>query len=442
VRRFALVALTATLALAVLSPPLASAQPDSQPGVDAPELARFGPSSVGVRSIRLVERDTPDVLACDRKTGAAPARDRILVVDVWYPTRASGPPILYAGALPSETPGEYARFSIRGAAIEGAAPDLSHVHPLVVLSHGYSGSPVAMSWLAENLASKGYVVAAPHHDDPQITNAAKFAGPLFLRPLDDAFTAHALQKMARSGDPLFAKLVDPDKVALIGYSMGGYGVLTVAGAGVSKQAAAAVPGGYLSPYANGGEKRAALQVQGLKAVVAISPFGGRGSPLVFTPASMIGLRVPTMFIVGSQDGVVGYSPGVKTLFDEAVNAPRYLLVFREGGHSIGMDGAPATMRNKLWDFDWFEDPVWRKTRVEGVQLHMITAFLDLYVKGDKSREAYLNVIPNGDDGVWPDPPGAPYGAYSSGGDGVTLWKGFQRSHAVGLELHYLAPLAP
>ena len=35
----------------------------------------------------------------------------------------------------------------------------------MIVSHGYGNVPLAMTWLAENLASKGYVVAGIRHDD-------------------------------------------------------------------------------------------------------------------------------------------------------------------------------------------------------------------------------------------------------------------------------------
>jgi hypothetical protein len=62
--------------------------------------------------------------------------------------------------------------------------------------------------------------------------------------------------------------------------------------------------------------------------------------------------------------------------------------------------------------------------------------LDEYVKDDSSRAAYLNVkVGESSDGAWPPtvPPPA-YDAYSPGAGDVTVWKGFQRNHAEGLEL--------
>jgi dienelactone hydrolase len=294
-----------------------------------------------------------------------------------------------------------------------------------------------MSWLAENLASKGYVVVAAHHRDPPYGDKGGFVEPLFFRPLDIAFLAHTVQSRAKAGDALFAGLVDPNRVVLAGYSMGGYGVITAGGAGLSPVTASlAIPGGYLSAYARGGADAPRLHIDGLKAVIAIAPFGGSGLMAIWDGEGLRQLKVPLLLIAGDQDKTVGYA-SPKTVFDHATRANRYLLTFHEGGHSIGMDGAPESMRSKLWDQDWFEDPVWRKDRVIGVQLHVITAFLDLWVKGDARAAPYLNVIPNSNDGVWPTPkPGAPYSAYSPGADGISVWKGFQRDHATGLSLEH------
>jgi len=51
-----------------------------------------------------------------------------------------------------------------------------------------------------------------------------------------------------------------------------------------------------------------------------------------------------------------------------------------------------------------QDPVWRAERVNAINAHFITAFLDRYVKGDESRAAYLNVpVARSADGAWPSP---------------------------------------
>jgi hypothetical protein len=148
------------------------------------------------------------------------------------------------------------------------------------------------------------------------------------------------------------------------------------------------------------------------------------------------IRVPLLLIAGDSDRTVDYTTGARAIFDEARGAHRYLLTFKGGGHSIGLSPAPDTMRQKLWDQDWFEDPVWRKERVNAINAHFITAFLDRYVKGDASRAAYLGLpMIESAAGVWPaaTPPLA-YDAYSPGTADITVWKGFQRNHAAGLQL--------
>jgi len=405
----------------------------SRYGVDAPELAPLGEFSVGFKTLHLVQQAQRDVLAFDPATGQAPLRDRALTVDVWYPANPApgAPRVVYAASLPSEPPAPPAQFTVPGIAVRGA-PALGTDHPLVIVSHGYSNDPAAMTWLTENLASKGYVVAAIHHDDPPITDRTRFVGPLMRRPLDIAFAAATLQSLLSK-----ERLVDPQRTALVGYSMGGYGVLTAAGAGLDPNGAVMklVPGGLMQPFARGGASSGAIKVGGLRAVVAISPAGG-GSLSAWGAEGLQALTVPLLLIAGDDDRTVDYATGARAIFDLASHAPRYLLTFKGAGHSIGLNPAPDAMRQRLWDQDWFEDPVWRKQRVNGIEAHFITAFLDRYVKGDMSRDAYLRVaVTESSRGVWPQTsPDAAYAAYSPGSGDISVWKGFQRNHASGLEL--------
>jgi predicted dienelactone hydrolase len=423
-------------ALAVLCvPALAAERPPSTFGPDAPALAPLGPDAVGFETVTLVQHAQADVLAYNAKTHQAPKSDRVLVVDVWYPARAEpgSPRAVYSGAFPTESPGPPARFTVPGIAVHGA-PFSGGPYPLVVVSHGYSNAPAAMSWLTENLASKGYVVAAIHHDDPPITDTAKFIGPVLRRPLDIAFVTSTLQRTLAAKD-----WIDPQRTALIGYSMGGYGVLTAAGAVLDPRSPLAtwVPGGLLLPYCRGGGLQSTLRVAHLRAVVAISPAGGPPWS-AWGEHGLAAVRAPLFLINGNRDGTVGYGRAGLRVFDEAIDAPRYLLTLEEAGHNIGLDPAPPQMRGSLWNLGWFQDPVWDSARVNAINAHFITAFLNLYVKGEKSYAAYLDVpVMNSEQGAWPNDH-EPYAAYSPGTGDITVWKGFQRSFAVGLQLRRAA----
>ena len=202
-------------------------EPPSRYGVDAPELARLGEYAVGVKTLRLVQHRQSDVLAFDAAKGTAPLADRALTVELWYPARPqpAAKPVQYTASLPSEPPAAAARFSIPGIAVRDA-PSVGTGYPLVVVSHGYSNDPAAMTWLTENLASKGYVVAAIHHEDPPITDRTQFARALDAPAPRTSPSSPKRCKARCAAD----HLVDPARTALIGYSMGGYGVLTAAGA--------------------------------------------------------------------------------------------------------------------------------------------------------------------------------------------------------------------
>ncbi len=411
-------------------------EPPSRPAIDAPELARLGDSAVGVRTLTLVNASQPDVLAFDPTTNSVPMRDRRLTVDIWYPAQAkSGAKAeTYTGELPSEGAAPPAKFTIPGIAVRGAAAAPGQ-HPLVIVSHGYSNVTVALSWLTENLASKGYVVAAIRHEDPTIGDRTRFAAPLLRRPLDIAFVAKSLQaSLAAEG------LVDPARTALIGYSMGGYGVLTSAGAILDPDGPAKhVPGGAMLPYARGGALQHAIVVQNLRAVVALAPAGG-GTLAVWGKDGLTGIHAPLLLIAGDRDHTVDYTTGARAFFDSATNASRYLLTYRGGGHAIGLNSAPDSMRSTLWDLSWFEDPVWRKERIIAINLHMITAFLDRYLRDDESKASYLNVaVPDSNEGQWPSELVTLFDVRSTAANGITVWKGFQRNFSTNLEMLHREP---
>ena len=401
----------------------------SRPGIDAPERARAGPSAVGVRTVRLVHRGQVDPIA-SKAADRLVLKDRPLRLVIWYPAARGGRPAPYSASLPSERPGASTRFHIASMAVPDAPPQGSRL-PVVIVSHGYSNDPVMMSWLTENLASKGYVVVAIAHGDPPITDPTRFAEPLLNRPLDVAFVAHAIRKGLLGG------LVDPARIALVGYSIGGYGVLTAAGARLDAKGAAGaqLPPGLLDRYAPGGQEAGAMAAGDIKAAVAIAPAGGAPLDLWGTDG-LAHVHAPLLMIAGDADRTVGFEKGPAALFAAATGVSREMLVFRGGGHSVGLDPAPPEMRSRLWDLDWFEDPVWRKDRMNAISLHFITAFLDWHLKGDAASARYFHVATErSDDAAWKGPE-TPYDAVSEGGDNPA-WKGFERNHQNGLVLRHL-----
>ena len=393
----------------------------SVPPVDAPELAARGKWAVGVRTIELVHAQQPDILRFDKETGKAPLSDRPLSIEIWYPATipaGQAERVTYDSAMPGTArPGVPTAFQIPGKALRNAPPVSGSAFPLVVVSHGYPGSRTFMTWLTENLASKGYVVAAIDHTDSVFGQQRAFTSTLLNRAADQAFTIDALTERSRNAGDFLHNLVDPSRVAVVGYSMGGYGALATAGAGYSRQgsAAKAIPGGYFDRWLADSKEFQAHRPQ-IQAVVAIAPWGNQPPQNNWEAEGLAGIRVPSLFIAGDQDDVSGFEQGTLKAFNGAVNSERFLLVFQNARHNTGGNPPPPEALGNFTTRAFFDEPVWRKDRISAINQHFITAFLDLYLKGDESRREYLNL-----------PVKSPAGNET--------WKGFQPRWAAGVEWH-------
>ncbi len=408
----------------------------SVPAVDAPELAAFGPHSVGVKTIELVNPGQIDILKYNADSKSAPTADRHLKVEIWYPaTLATGEQAhtVYESPMVGRAaarPGMPSTFQIQGKAKRDSAPLKGQRFPLVIVSHGYPGSRTFLSYLTENLASKGYVVAAIDHTDSVFGEIRAFPSTLLNRSADQLFVLETLSK--QTGD----LPIDGAKAAIIGYSMGGYGALASAGAGYNPKSAVAtmVPGGYMASWTAGNDKFLARRPANLKAIIAIAPWGAAPPMNSWDDQGLEGISLPSLFIVGDQDDISGYEKGVKRVFDSTKNSERCMLVYENARHNVGGNPAPEGITLDFAARESFEEPVWRKDRILAINQHFASAFLDLYLKGDESRRAYLHPgAKRSTDAAWPVKPGEQVGAKFSTGTGG-YWKGFQRRWALGLQM--------
>ncbi len=435
----------AALALVLLSPLAARA---GETLADGPALSAPGAYPVGVRTLTFANPNQPDLLASDLATGKIVRHDRVLPVTIWYPStkpKAGAATVRYT--QPGPTPTSPSVFYRAGGAYPDAAPVRGQHFPLVVLSHGYRNWATSFADLAENLASKGYVVASIEHGDlepkaipnPQLS----FATVLITRVADQRFVIAELAR--RAGEGPLKGVYDPDDVALIGYSMGGFGALTTMGAGLDTQGVLykLAPFDLLKPFTAQDPSFAAGLPKGVKAVVAMAPWGGVPPLRAWSAEGLSSVTAPTLFIVGDQDDVSGYDPGVAWLYANLSHADRWMLVYENARHNIALDGVTATQTNSFTDIERHEEPVWRRDRILAINRHFITAFLDERLKGDAAHGAYLAVpTPRASDGAWPLAQGASVGDRFAGPDDVgtaKYWPGFQRRWALGLRLLHATP---
>jgi predicted dienelactone hydrolase len=402
---------------------------------DAPDLAKPGEHGIGVRTIEVTNKDQIDVSKAT--AGQEPPRyDRKLTLEVWYPAETQGSQSsAYNGVFLRDGK---TQVTLYGRAVRDAQPKRASgtgsSYPLVIISHGYPGNRFLLSHLAENLATKGYVVAAIDHRDSTYTDQGKFGSTLINRPLDQIFVLNAMDQLSRDNGHFLNGLVNVSQTGLIGYSMGGYGAVVTAGAGVTKEAVAydsGVPAGMLSLHLAGSETHKKLRDERIKAVVAIAPWGMQRG--FWNDQGLSGITTPILYVAGSKDDVSGYEKGVRALYTGTVNADRYLLTFENANHNAA---APIPAPVESWQmmdggnstpFNHYADPVWDTVRMNNITQHFVTAFLGRYVRADAGLGSYLDVpVERASDAV-----------FAANKDGSlkpehTYWKGFANRTAVGL----------
>lgn len=420
----------------------------SIPPKDAPELAALGSQSVGWKTLSLTNPDQPDIAKMVKTFGIASKSDRTLKVEVWYPAEApaaGATPVRYTATLPrSKDANKKPEFSFAGIAFRDAKPAAGKRFPLVLVSHGFGGWGTFMSYLTENIASKGYVVVAIDHADAPFTDASgfglSFGSTIVHRARDQQFVLEQLLALAKEDKEPLGKLIDTQSIGIIGYSMGGFGALTTAGAGYDAASATfkQIPPALMAPFTTGNAAFAASRPKNIKALVLIAPWGSQPAQRSWTTASLQAIRAPMLYVVGDADDIVDHKLGVGYLFEHTKSATRNLLIYQNARHNTGGNPAPAEALDDFVSREYFDEPVWRKDRIAAINQHFITAFLDLNLKGMADRASYLAVpTVKSNEAKWTVPFGQnTYGTFASGtNDTAEYWRGFQRRWALGLEMH-------
>jgi predicted dienelactone hydrolase len=241
-----------------------------------------------------------------------------------------------------------------------ASPD----KPIIVFSHGLGSVRTEMRYLAEHLASHGYIVAALEHpgsNETHIRQALALKAPLleaeeFLnRPKDISFVLDELQALNQKPGSFQGKLA-PDRALVVGYSLGGSTALSLAGAELQlTQLKQLCPGNVLAfslgenaqCFAKGlPEDRYQLRDPRIKAAIALSPT----TSLLFGETGLTQIAVPTLIAAASADKTTPVLTEQVLAF-EKMPSPKWLVGLIGGTHlsvkdpSTTMDqaGQPDTL---------------------------------------------------------------------------------------------------
>ncbi len=390
-----LIITTALVAAAAATPLAAQNRIDGQSAL-APDLADYGARPVGVRTLDLVNRDQVDIVGIDaggERPAELPRTDRPLPTEVWYP---AAPDATGVTSFRTYLRDGTTEVTLTGRAMRDAAPARTdEAFPLVLLSHGYPGNRYLLSHLGENLASKGYVVASIDHTDSTYRTQADFASTLVNRPQDQSFVLDEMARLGREPSSPLNGLVDAERAGLVGYSMGGYGALISAGASVTEGSSGRAPFDTLSVNREGSPVQEARPDPRLETAVAIGPWGRNSG--FFDAETLKGVEIPMLFMAGSDDATSLYEEGVRAIWEETTGVDRSLLTFEGAGHNAA---APIPAPEESFYFnerlgfevsEHYTDAAFDTVRMNNVAQHFLTAWLDLELKGDASRAAYLDL---------------------------------------------------
>jgi predicted dienelactone hydrolase len=178
--------------------------------------AERGPYTVGLRNLKI-------------------KNEKVLEITIWYPASGDNTlkqEITYPYDVKMGGLGTVSIASFEGQAMSDAALDLSNgPYPLAVLSPGFSIGGTAYAWLAEHLASYGLVVIAPEHHE-HLDPESQLWQAAIQRPQDILTVFTYVDQQSKPGGA-FEGLIDPETVAVVGHSYGGYTALAAAGAQIN-----------------------------------------------------------------------------------------------------------------------------------------------------------------------------------------------------------------
>ncbi|WP_392534872.1 alpha/beta hydrolase [Nostoc sp. C117] len=236
-----------------------------------------------------------------------------------------------------------------------ATPD----KPVIVFSHGFGSVRTDLRYLAEHLASHGYVVAALEHPGSNATNVDsalqgknRVVKPQeFLdRPQDISFVLDELEKLNQTASsPLVGKLATKN-VMVVGYSFGGGTALALAGAELQLERLKQRCKNNLASLSLGvgmqciaqelPENSYQLRDNRIKQAIAFNPT----TSLIFGETGLSKIQIPTLILAGSADKTTPALTEQILAFDK-IPSPKWLVGVVGGTHLSVKD--PSTTMDQI-----------------------------------------------------------------------------------------------
>lgn len=257
---------------------------------------------------RIAAPDQPGPYAVGRTTFSMvdPSRDgRTFSVDVWYPARARDVQGLAKSPIDLLlTTVDSPRAFDNPQVVPGAE------FPLVVFSHGSGGIRFQSWFLMEQLASQGFIVAAPDHPgntavDTLFGSSTPFAVTARNRPLDVSLVITRMLERDQTAGDLFSQRIREADIAVMGHSFGGFTAIAAASGWADVPADPRV-----------------------KAIVPIA-----AATRSFSDEQLASITVPSLWLNATSDITVPLDPNATHSWSVLQSSPRWRVDIRKAGHS-------------------------------------------------------------------------------------------------------------
>ncbi|MCY7406499.1 MAG: alpha/beta hydrolase [Alkalinema sp. CAN_BIN05] len=237
-------------------------------------------------------------------------------------------------------------------------PRISSNTTAIVISHGVGSDRTTFKYLATHLASHGFAVFVPEHPGSNANQiqsllrglASEVAEPTeFIdRPLDVKYLLDYFSNLSRTDSRL--KSVNFQKVGVLGQSFGAYTALALAGAPLNFQSLNenCTEATLLTTF----NVSLSLQCRAtqlfnqnypladsrIAAVISINPL----TSVVFGPASLGKIKIPTMIVSSGSDTVAPSLPEQILPFTQLKMPDRYLVMMPKGSHFSTLEDAASS----------------------------------------------------------------------------------------------------
>jgi len=282
-----------------------------------------------------------------------------LLTAVWYPAEEQAQVRPQRIGAPNAPP----MFEAGEAAPDAALAPGTKKFPLILMSHGTGGTADSMAWLATALAARGYIVAGVNHPGNSALEPYTTQGFMlwWKRAQDVGVVLDAML-----ADPAFGARIDRERIGAMGFSLGGYTMIALAGGITSRarfadfckarppdEASCQAPPEFSDlraqseALARSDPAYAAALREGersyreprIRAVFAMAPALGPA----FTPESLAAITTPVAVVAGAGDAIVPVDASARRV---AAEIPHAALTILPGGvgHYTFLDMCTAAGR--------------------------------------------------------------------------------------------------